>query len=160
MFFKIIFVFLPLCYFVNGHSFEENNPGKSFQFATEIRFPQGKEAVPSKAKLEIRRMFERARKIGAIKSAKIISWGDKLRPKKKNASLSSTQLKLVEDRNDNLEGVLEVLDLHMVVRKISMAERPDVMDHLLAKDDRKIKKHLEFSNLSNESRSIVLFVIK
>jgi hypothetical protein len=160
MFIKIMFAFLFLCFLGRGYCFEINNPKKSFEFATEIRFSIGKDVVPSSAKKQIRKMFDKARMIGSIKSAKIISWGDKLRPKKKNATLSSGQLKLVEDRNDNLESVLERLDLHMVVRKISMAERPEVMDDLLAKDDKKIKKYLEYSDFSNESRSIVLFVIK
>ncbi|MBA2403628.1 MAG: hypothetical protein H0V66_02570, partial [Bdellovibrionales bacterium] len=130
------------------------------EFSTEIIFSKGTEAVPHTAKTDIKKMFERARKVGKIYSAKIISWGDQPRPAKKKHSLSSSQLKLVEDRNDNLEAFLERLDLQMNVNKISMAEKPEVMDELLSHDDRILKKHLEFIKVPNASKSIVMFMLK
>jgi hypothetical protein len=105
-------------------------------------------------------MFEAAKKVGRIQSAKIISWADQLRSSKKKSRLSSAQLKLVEDRNDNLQALLENLDLQMNVNKISMAEKPEVMDSLLTLDDRKLKNHLEINDFAATSKSIVMFVLK
>lgn len=129
------------------------------EFTTEVMFTKGKESLPNGAKTAIKDLFYKAKKVGKIYSAKIISWGDQLRHPKKNRSLSSAQLKLVEDRNDNLEAYLENLDLHLTVRKISMAEKPEVMDGLLSQDDKKLKKHLD-NAIPNASRSIVMFVLK
>lgn len=130
------------------------------EFSTEILFSKGKQSVPSQAKAEIKKMFEQAKKVGRIQSAQIISWADQLRSHKKKSALSSAQLKLVEDRNDNLEAYLEKLDLQMNVRKISMAEKPEVMDELLAKDDRQLKDDLEFTDGATASKSIIMFVLK
>jgi hypothetical protein len=129
------------------------------EFKTHVYFLKGKDFVPLNAKKNIKKLFENAKKGGEIYSAKIISWGDQLRPKNKKKALSSSQLKLVEDRNDNLEAYLERLDLHMKVMKISMAERPEVMDGLLSSDDRKLKEHLEFTTEPSASKSIVMFIL-
>lgn len=129
------------------------------EFKTHIFFMKGQLLIPSRAKQNIKEIFVNAKKSGKKYSAKIISWGDQLRPHNKKKSLTSSQLKLVEDRNDRLEAYLERLDLHMRVMKISMAERPDVMDGLLSKDDLKLKKNLEFTDEPFASKSIVMFVL-
>jgi hypothetical protein len=183
MIFKIMFLFLTFGFIVTSLYYELNlvavkeakvihripvaviNPVipkvvKVAEYSTEILFVKGAESVPSLAKAEIKRMFQAAKRVGRIQSAKIISWADQLRSPQKKSSLSSAQLKLVEDRNDNLEAYLERLDLQMNVNKISMAEKPEVMDSLLTKDDRKLKSHLELNDFASASKSIVLFVLK
>lgn len=129
------------------------------EFKTHVYFTKGEYFVPLSAKKNIKKLFENARKDGKINSVKIISWGDQLRPKNKKKALSSSQLKLVEDRNDNLEAYLERLDLHMKVMKISMAEKPEVMDGLLSRDDRKLKELHEFNTEPTASKSIVMFIL-
>ena len=135
-------------------------PGFNSEFSTEILFSKGKESVSPSARIAIKDLFERARKFGRIYSAKIISWGDQLRSPQKKQRMNRFQLKLVEDRNDELEAYLEGLDLQLNVSKISMAEKPDVMDDLLSKDDRELKKQLEYHDVTNASKSIVMFMIK
>lgn len=129
-------------------------------FTTEVQFKKGKLTVPLSAKKEIKEMFYRARREGKIKAAKIISWADQALPLKKKKSLSSAQLKLVEDRNDSIEAYLERLDLRMVVGKISMAERPEVMEGILSREDRKLRRSFENSQDPNLSKSIVMFILK
>ena len=129
------------------------------ELKTDVFFVKGEYFVPVSAKRNIRQLFDNAKKLGKIYSAKIFSWGDQLRSHNKKKSLSNRELKLVEDRNDNLEAFLERLDLHMRVMKISMAEKPEVMDDLLSRDDRHLKKELEYTSESNESKSIVMFVL-
>ncbi len=129
------------------------------RISTEVFFVKGEYFVPTSAKIKIKKLFELAKGGGTIASAKIISWGDQLRSHLKKRRLTSSQLKLVEDRNDKLEAYLERLDLQMIVRKISMAELPEVMDQFLSTDDRKLKESLESSKVPNASKSIVMFVL-
>lgn len=128
-------------------------------FTTEVQFKKGKLTVPLSAKKEIKEMFYRARKEGKIKAAKIISWADQALPLKKK-KLSSAQMKLVEDRNDRIEAYLEMLDLRMVVGKISMAERPEAMEGILSREDTKLMRTFEKSQDPNLSKSIVMFILK
>lgn len=130
------------------------------EFKTDVFFIKGEYFVPHSAKKNIKEMFENAKKTGKIYGAKIISWGDQLRSTNKNKSLSGGQLKLVEDRNDSIEAYLERLDLHMRVMKISMAEKPEVMDGLLSNEDRTLKNSLDTMNEMSPSKSIVLFLVK
>jgi hypothetical protein len=139
-----------------------NSPVKNEkpEFKTVVFFVKGEYFVPVNAKKNIKKMFESAKKLGKIYSAKIISWGDQLRPQNKKKALSSNHLKLVEDRNDSLEAYLERLDLHMRVMKISMAEKPEVMDDILSREDKKLKEQFEHTNDANISKSIVMFIFK
>lgn len=57
--------------------------------------------------------------------------------------LNKDQLKLVEDRNDNLEAYIEKFSSHLNVNKISMAERPGVMESILSQEDKRLKKSIE-----------------
>lgn len=181
---KLIFVSLVFFLIVSLSSFDSNVQGakemtrlvvaktvitvpvlkisgkKKTEFKTDVYFMKGEYFVPVSAKKEIKEMFENAKKTGKIYAAKIISWGDQLRPINKNTSLSGGQLKLVEDRNDNLEAYLERLDIHMRVMKISMAERPDVMNGLLSREDRILKNTLDNTIEISPSKSIVMFLVK
>lgn len=129
-------------------------------FTTEVQFQKGKLTVPVNAKKEIKEMFNRARREGRIKAAKIISWADQALPLKPKKRLSSAQMKLVEDRNDRLEAYLELLDLRMVVGKISMAERPEAMEGILSQEDTKLMRTFEKSQDPNLSKSLVMFILK
>lgn len=125
-------------------------------YSVQLSFSKGQESLSLRAKNKIRALFAKARKVGQIQSAKIITWADQLQLK--HRPVASTQLKLVEDRNDNVEHVLEDLDLQMVVRKISMAEKPEVMDGLLAPEDLRLKKRLQRGSAA-PSKSILFFIV-
>lgn len=128
------------------------------EFMTKIHFSKGKLSISERAKEEIRALFERAKREGKIRAAKIITWADQALPKKK--SLSWDQLKLAEDRNDKVEALIENLDLQLNVAKISMAERPEIMDDLLSREDKEIRKSYEDHGTPYLSRSIVMFLLK
>lgn len=128
-------------------------------FTTEVHFKKGKLTVPLVAKQEIKDMFQRASREGKIKAAKIISWADESLPLHDNKNLSSAQMKLVEDRNDRIEAYLEMLDLRMVVGKISMAERPEAMEGILSQEDTRLMRTFQKTPAANLSKSLVMFIL-
>lgn len=138
-------------------------------FVAELTFPKGQKKIPLTAKNEIRRLYDRAKDKGKIDAVKLITWADEEYSSKSKKQLGSAQLKLVEDRNDNLEAYIEELDIRMDVDKISMAERPGVMESILSDEDVRLKKSLEASVLVTEknrvasskaSKSMVMFVLE
>jgi hypothetical protein len=130
-------------------------------FVTEVKFSEGSKTLPPDARRSIQSIFERASKKGEVAAAKVITWADQEYPDKKDKELSDRQIKLVEDRNDNLEAYLEKLKVGMEVDKISMAERPGVMEGIMSGENVRLKESIEDSQVDDKSsKSIVMFILK
>lgn len=138
-------------------------------FVAEVTFPEGKKNVDKEARANIKRLFLKAKEKGDIEEVKIVTWGDKEYPGEEQGHLSREQMKLVEDRNDNLESYLEKLDFDMKVDKFSMADRPEYLERLFSNDDARIKKSLEEAGIATDGErtdapekngtSIVMFIV-
>lgn len=130
-------------------------------FVTEFSYPVGDSKLSPGAKQSILALLKRAKSKGEIAAAKVISWGDRAYPDDDENRLRHQQIKLVDDRNDNVESFLETLTPDLRLDKISMAERPGVMDDLLSSENARIKKSLEELNAQNKiTKTILMFVLE
>ena len=137
---------------------------------TEITFPKKGVNVTKFYKNEIKKLYTKAQKKGAIDKVKVITWADLEYPSVHKKELSSDQKKLATNRNNNIEKYLDTLNPKMDVEKISMAERPGTLAKITSRDEVEVKKSLETAGLPNSdttvkvpakaSKSIIMFVMK
>jgi hypothetical protein len=139
-------------------------------FVAEVTFAKGRTGVPVPARSELKRIFQSAHSHGKIKDVKVITWADEEYPSTRTDKLSKAERRLVNRRNDAIEDYLESLDKNLNVDRFSMAERPGMVNTMLATEDVRIKRSLEKAGIANTdsnakfpgkaSKSIVIFVME
>ena len=128
------------------------------RLVTEVFFSEGKKQLSNMTRHELVKNYYLAHQNGKVVEAKIFSWGDKGFETSTKFKFKK-MMKIVEDRNDTIESILEEIDLQLPVRKYNLAEREDILLRLTPEKDREMLQSLRKFN-DYYSRSIVYFVVK
>lgn len=129
-------------------------------FVTEIKFPKKKDIISDQDQMKIKKMYEKAQRVGKIQEVQLIIWADKEFPTKENQKLSKEQQVLVDDRNDSLANLIGQLDKKIKIKKISMAQRASTLEKFTASDEAEVKESLEMSDAPGKmSGAIVIFIL-
>ena len=130
-------------------------------FVTEFKFEKGSSTVTKQQQQEIRETYEKAKKLGIVKEAQLVTWTDQEFPVKEKKELDSAQKNLVEKRNENLEKYIKTLDKKVSVKKISMAERASAFERFTSTKEAEVKESLQTQDAPGKTgESIVVFLLK
>lgn len=129
-------------------------------FVTEVKFPKGGTDVSPVNRQKIKELYQKAEAKGNIEQVQLITWADNEYPVKDKRDLAQSQKQLVDERNDQLEEVIEKLDDDLEIKKISMAERAGVLEKFTASEESQVKESLDHKEAAGKtSEAMVIFIL-
>lgn len=116
---------------------------------SKIKFDKGSRDLSADAKAELERAISSARANGEIDDVTVVVWSDLEYPGK-GKKLSSTQVKLAEDRGEQIEDYLsEDLDISSYrVGVHNMGEKPNFLSEFFQTADADLKERLQSEGLA------------
>ncbi len=140
-------------------------------YYTELNFKKGSSKLKDENYSALDDLVKKSMQSGTVDEIKIITWADQEYPNKKNKSLSDTQKKLADHRNERIKNYLKKTYPTLDITVYNMAKRPNVLQELFNTSDAKTKKSIESAGITfdkehrvnyakKESTSLVLSIIK
>jgi len=111
----------------------------------EVEFDLGKTALSDGAKLDLDELKSEAEQAGDINEVRVIAWADKEYPPAEQKKYTSADIRIAEDRANNVRKYLKE-QLHLKsITTYNMAKRPNLFQEMLKTPAAAIKDTLEKS---------------